>query len=177
MVYKPGQAGPTMNIPCEFYVFHAVADLLFSTFEMGFKAAIIGGSGNVGRCIVRRLIANPECEKVVMLGRGSVEEFASQPKVSQQTVNVNDIRSESSTHLGGVSVAFCTMGVGKPAKVCHFCLCRNSAIRWMSSPCVCSPFGLTFRRPLQRTSKGLTVQSQANSPLPANRVVSVIFRF
>eukprot|EP00299_Pterocystis_sp_00344_P005748 c17487_g1_i1.p1 GENE.c17487_g1_i1~~c17487_g1_i1.p1 ORF type:complete len:250 (+),score=42.04 c17487_g1_i1:1-750(+) len=81
--------------------------------------AVLGGSGNVGKAIVRHLVEDSSCSRVVLIGRREVEEFKSTPKVQQHIVDMNQLRNESEVVLKkeGVQACFVAMGVGKPREV------------------------------------------------------------
>ena len=53
-----------------------------------YSAIVLGATGNVGGRIVRLLIKNPRCEKVVVVTRRKMDAFAD-PKVSAVVVNMD----------------------------------------------------------------------------------------
>lgn len=81
------------------------------------KAAVLGGSGNVGAEIVKGLIKNEKIGQVLLVTRRHLKQFDS-PKTRQVIVSMeNDgFFQECAHHLQNVNIAFVTMGVGAPSK-------------------------------------------------------------
>jgi uncharacterized protein YbjT (DUF2867 family) len=77
-----------------------------------YSAIVLGGTGNVGGRIVKLLIENPRCKKVVVVTRRKTFAFAS-PKVSAVVVDMDRLAEEVSPHAQGVDVALVAFGVGK----------------------------------------------------------------
>ena len=73
---------------------------------------LLGATGNVGGHILRLLVQNPLCKKVVIVTRRHVAELAS-AKVQQVVVNMDRLEEELSPHAQGVDVALAAFGVGK----------------------------------------------------------------
>lgn len=82
------------------------------TAEAQYSAIVLGATGNVGGCIVRRLIESPLCKKVVVVTRRKTSAFAS-PKVSEVVVNMDRLAEEVAPYAQGVDVALAAFGVGK----------------------------------------------------------------
>ena len=77
-----------------------------------YTAIVLGATGNVGGCIVRLLIKNPLCKKVVVVTRRRTDVFA-EPKVSEVVVNMERLEEEVAPHAQGVDIALAAFGVGK----------------------------------------------------------------
>eukprot|EP00164_Ancoracysta_twista_P013668 GFYU01021904.1.p2 GENE.GFYU01021904.1~~GFYU01021904.1.p2 ORF type:complete len:260 (-),score=70.28 GFYU01021904.1:43-780(-) len=80
------------------------------------NAAVIGGTGSVGKSLVKSLIGSSNWERVVLIGRRKVDAYDNEPKVTQHVVDMDNIDSEAVEHLKGVDACFITLGVGAPAK-------------------------------------------------------------
>jgi uncharacterized protein YbjT (DUF2867 family) len=83
-----------------------------TSHEIQYSAIVLGGTGNVGGCIVRLLIENPLCKKVVVVTRRKTDAFAA-PKVFEAVVNMDRLEEEIEPHARGVDVALAAFGVGK----------------------------------------------------------------
>jgi uncharacterized protein YbjT (DUF2867 family) len=82
-----------------------------------YVAAIIGGSGSVGKHVVKSILADPQCEKVILVSRRELDDVkALNP--DKITVKVCDPLDdlEKIADLGGTNVAFCTLGHGSSRK-------------------------------------------------------------
>eukprot|EP01134_Creolimax_fragrantissima_P000843 CFRG0843T1 len=81
------------------------------------SAVVLGASGNVGGAIVRSLISNPSCEKVIILHRRTVDEFINSPKVEQHITDLNHpdqaVVDKAFQKADSLYVA---IGVGEPSK-------------------------------------------------------------
>ena len=80
--------------------------------EAEYSAIVLGATGNVGGRIVRLLIKNPRCKKIVVVNRRKTHTFAS-PKVSEVVVSMDRLEEEVLPHAVGVDVALAAFGVGK----------------------------------------------------------------
>lgn len=79
---------------------------------MQYSAIVLGATGNVGGRIVRILIRNPLCTKVVVVTRRHTGGF-SDPKVSEVVVDMERLEEQVAPHAVGVDVALAAFGVGK----------------------------------------------------------------
>jgi uncharacterized protein YbjT (DUF2867 family) len=77
-----------------------------------YTAILLGATGNVGGRIVRLLIGNPLCKKVVVVTRRKTGAFAD-PKVSEVVVNMDRLEEEVAPHAQGADIALAAFGVGK----------------------------------------------------------------
>ena len=77
-----------------------------------YSAIVLGATGNVGGRIVRLLIGNPLCRKVVVVTRRKTDAFAD-PRVSEVVVNMDRLEDEVAPHAQGVDIALAAFGVGK----------------------------------------------------------------
>lgn len=83
------------------------------------RAAVLGGTGSVGKEVIKALVACKECEKVVMINRREIDlkEFAS-AKVEQRVVDMDKLDQLSDNlRASSVNTIFVTLGVGQPSKL------------------------------------------------------------
>lgn len=80
--------------------------------ETQYSAMVLGATGNVGGRIVRLLIQNPLCKRVLVVSRRKTHTFAS-PKLSEVVVNMDRLEEEVAPHAMGVEIALAAFGVGK----------------------------------------------------------------
>jgi len=80
-------------------------------------AAILGGSGSVGQHVLKSILADPNCEKVILVSRRELNDLkALDPgKVTVQVCDPLDNLAKTS-NLKGTHVAFCTLGHGSSRK-------------------------------------------------------------
>lgn len=83
-----------------------------------YVAAIIGGSGSVGKHVVKSVVADPLCEKVILVSRRELDELKAlaPDKITVQICDPLDDVAKTS-NLKGTNVAFCTIGYGSASKV------------------------------------------------------------
>jgi uncharacterized protein YbjT (DUF2867 family) len=77
-----------------------------------YTAIVLGATGNVGGRIVKLLVKNPLCKKVLMVTRRRTDAFAD-PKISEVVVDMDRLEEEIAPHAQGVDVALAAFGVGK----------------------------------------------------------------
>ncbi len=77
-----------------------------------YSAIVLGATGNVGGRIVKLLIENPICRRVVVVTRRKTDAFINS-KVSEVVVNMERLEGEIAPHVHDVDVAFAAFGVGK----------------------------------------------------------------
>ena len=78
-----------------------------------YTAAILGGSGSVGKYVLEAILADPQCKKVILVSRRELGDLkALDPdKITVQVCDpLDDVATTSD--LKGVHVAFCTLGHG-----------------------------------------------------------------
>jgi len=80
--------------------------------EVEYTAMLLGATGNVGGRILRLLIQNPLCRRVVVVTRRNVAELA-HAKVQQVVVNMDKLEEELAPHAKDVDIALAAFGVGK----------------------------------------------------------------
>jgi len=81
------------------------------TSKFKIRALIIGHTGATGTALLDLLIASPECESIIAIGRRKSEMHTTSPKLTQHILpNMLDIASFDKKLLKGVNVAFCTIG-------------------------------------------------------------------
>uniref|UniRef100_A0A7S4AWU9 NAD(P)-binding domain-containing protein n=1 Tax=Pseudo-nitzschia australis TaxID=44445 RepID=A0A7S4AWU9_9STRA len=80
-------------------------------------AAILGGSGSVGKQVLKSILADPQCDQVILISRRKLDDLKSiDPE--RITVQVCDPLDDIGTNanLSGTNVAFCTLGHGSSRK-------------------------------------------------------------
>lgn len=80
--------------------------------KAGYSAMVLGATGNVGGCIVQRLVENPLCKKVVVVTRRRTDAFTD-PKVVEVVVDMDRLVEELAPHAQGIDIALAAFGVGK----------------------------------------------------------------
>jgi len=99
-----------------------------------YVAAILGGSGSVGKHVLESILADPQCEKIILVSRRKLDDLRSIDP-SKITVRVCDpldglaatATSSDDQFLKGVHVAFCTLGHGSARKATKEDLLRVDA--------------------------------------------------
>lgn len=85
------------------------------------SAAVIGGTGEVGKHVVSALQSIPTMKRIVLVGRRSVDEVKSDPRVEQVVIHpfsINGLHSpQVVSALKGVDAALITLGQGRPSEV------------------------------------------------------------
>lgn len=86
-------------------------------------AAILGGSGSVGKNVLKSLLADSQCDKVILLSRRELDDLkALDPeRIQVELCNpIDDLSKENLINVGAsganVNVAFCTLGHGSSRK-------------------------------------------------------------
>ncbi|CAM9911331.1 unnamed protein product [Choristocarpus tenellus] len=83
-----------------------------------FVAAVLGASGNVGGGVIKALLAEHRCGKLLLVGRRTLPFYKDEPRIHQHVVNMDNLEAESTSLLrdAGVQACFITMGVGAPVQ-------------------------------------------------------------
>lgn len=87
-----------------------------------YVAAILGGSGSVGKHVLKSLLADQHCDQVILLSRRELDDLKSLDpnRITVQVCDpIDDIGNNSSSDYlssAKVNVAFCTLGIGSPRK-------------------------------------------------------------
>ncbi len=87
---------------------------------MRLRAVVIGATGAVGSALVAELLASPKWDKVEILTRRHTNQFNNLPgaiKLTQYTINMDNLEAEALQYINNCDVAFCTLGIGEPTKV------------------------------------------------------------
>ena len=90
-------------------------------------AAVLGGSGSVGRNVLKFLLADPQCESVVLVSRRSLDDLQSIDKKRVRIEVCDPLDDMSKVDLSGAQVAFCTIGHGSARKATKEDLLRVDA--------------------------------------------------
>jgi len=107
-------------------------------------AAILGGSGSVGKHVVKSVLADPQCEKVILVSRRELDDLQKldPSKVTVQVVDpLDDVATKSD--LKGTNVAFCTLGHGKASETTKEDLMRVDATIPASFAKACKEAGVS----------------------------------
>lgn len=97
------------------------------TQETRYKAAVLGGSGSVGKHVLKNLLADSQCEKVVLVSRRELDDLkALDPKRVEVEV-CDPLDNVNESNLKGSTVAFCTVGHGSSKKASKEDLLRVDA--------------------------------------------------
>lgn len=60
-----------------------------------FAAAVLGGSGQVGGCVIKALLGESRCSSVILLNRRHLEKYDGESRVQQHVVNMDDLEAEA----------------------------------------------------------------------------------
>ena len=82
-----------------------------------YVAAILGGSGSVGKYVLKSILADPQCERIILVSRRELDDLKSldPEKITVQVCDPLDHLATNSD-LKGTHVAFCTLGHGSSRK-------------------------------------------------------------
>eukprot|EP00579_Thalassiosira_antarctica_P007771 CAMPEP_0201891076 /NCGR_PEP_ID=MMETSP0902-20130614/33596_1 /ASSEMBLY_ACC=CAM_ASM_000551 /TAXON_ID=420261 /ORGANISM="Thalassiosira antarctica, Strain CCMP982" /LENGTH=229 /DNA_ID=CAMNT_0048422127 /DNA_START=85 /DNA_END=774 /DNA_ORIENTATION=+ len=81
-----------------------------------YVAAVLGGSGSVGKHVLKSLLADPQCQKVVLVSRRALDDLKSIDPERIRIEVCNPLDDMSKADLSGAQVAFCTIGHGSSRK-------------------------------------------------------------
>lgn len=76
----------------------------------------LGATGAVGSVSLKRLLSLSKVNQVFSLGRREISEYAQNPKLIQQIIDIHQPTSYSELNIKA-DTAICTLGVGEPSKV------------------------------------------------------------
>lgn len=79
-------------------------------------AAVLGGSGSVGKHVLKSLLADQDCTKVVLISRRELNDYKSLDPDRIQVQVCTPLDDLSQANLNQVNVAFCTLGHGSSRK-------------------------------------------------------------
>ena len=84
-----------------------------------YTASILGGSGSVGKCILRSLLADSNCQSVLLVSRRPLDDIddGNKDRVKVHICNPIEDMSTLQDHLKSTNIAFNALGVGAPVKV------------------------------------------------------------
>ena len=82
-----------------------------------YNAAILGASGSVGKCVLRSLLADSNCNSVLLVSRRPLDDLQKlddrvKVEICNPMEDVSKLKLEKT-----IQVSFCTLGVGSPRKV------------------------------------------------------------
>ena len=106
--------------------FHTVASQSIVPMKQ-YVAAILGGSGSVGRKVLNTLLADPQCQNVVLVSRRSLDHLQSIDPKRVRIEVCDPLDDMSKVDLSGAQVAFCTIGHGSARKATKEDLLRVDA--------------------------------------------------
>lgn len=84
-----------------------------------YSALVLGATGNVGRQIVKLLVASPATQQVLVLNRRHSAELSDTPKVRQIVVSdMNTLAdaAEQAARQASATLGFCAIGIGKGSR-------------------------------------------------------------
>jgi uncharacterized protein YbjT (DUF2867 family) len=110
-----------------------------------YAAALLGGSGSVGQCVLRSLLEDVNCKSIVLVSRRPLNELqALDPKrIHVELVEEPMEDNISKANLRNPNIAFCTLGVGSSRKVSKEELMRVDATISGSFAKACKNAGVT----------------------------------
>eukprot|EP00298_Acanthocystis_sp_HF-20_P008194 c17534_g1_i1.p1 GENE.c17534_g1_i1~~c17534_g1_i1.p1 ORF type:complete len:240 (-),score=92.84 c17534_g1_i1:38-757(-) len=81
---------------------------------MSFTCSVLGGSGMVGGSVVRSLLADKNCSKIVLIGRREIPNYVGNNRIEQHIVSMDKLRSESERILSQspTDISIITLGIG-----------------------------------------------------------------
>ena len=82
-----------------------------------YVAAIIGGSGSVGKNVVKSLLEDSQCTKVILVSRRELDDLKALDPERISVEVCNPLENVTEANVSGANVAFCTVGYGSPRKV------------------------------------------------------------
>lgn len=82
-----------------------------------YTAAILGGSGSVGKCILKTLLKDTNCQQVLLVSRRPLDDLV-QDRVQVAVCNpLDDMSIQDRLKQMDAKIAFNAMGVGAPSQV------------------------------------------------------------
>mmetsp|Transcript_6430 Transcript_6430/g.13917 ORF Transcript_6430/g.13917 Transcript_6430/m.13917 type:complete len:159 (+) Transcript_6430:48-524(+) len=77
-----------------------------------YVAAVLGGSGSVGQHVLKTLLKDSQCTKVILLSRRELNDLKELDPTRIHVEICNPLDDMSKVDLSGTNVAFCTLGHG-----------------------------------------------------------------
>ena len=92
--------------------------ILIRFYEMSkqYTAALLGGSGSVGKHVLTSLLEDSQCTKVILLSRRKLDDLQTLDPARVQVQVLDPLDDMSKANLTGTNVAFCTLGHGSSRK-------------------------------------------------------------
>ena len=106
-------------------------------------AAVLGGSGSVGKHVLKSLLADTDCNKVILLSRRELDDIKALDPDRVQVQVCNPLDDLSNANLSGAKVAFCTLGHGSSRKASKEDLMQVDATIPGNFARVCKEAGVT----------------------------------
>ena len=106
-------------------------------------AALLGGSGSVGKHVLTTLLQDTNCSKVILLSRRPLPHLQSLDTQRIDLQILNPIDDMSQANLSGTNVAFCTLGHGSSRKSSKDDLLRVDATIPGAFAAACKKAGVT----------------------------------
>lgn len=79
-------------------------------------AAVLGGSGSVGQHVIKALLADSDCSKLILVSRRELDDIKALDSDRIHVEVCNPLDDMSKADLSGTNVAFCTLGHGSSRK-------------------------------------------------------------
>mmetsp|Transcript_6392 Transcript_6392/g.11683 ORF Transcript_6392/g.11683 Transcript_6392/m.11683 type:complete len:235 (+) Transcript_6392:117-821(+) len=77
-----------------------------------YVAAVLGGSGSVGQHVLKTLLKDSQCNKIILLSRRELNDLKALDPTRIHVEVCNPLDDMSKVDLSGTNVAFCTLGHG-----------------------------------------------------------------
>jgi uncharacterized protein YbjT (DUF2867 family) len=92
-----------------------------------YVAAILGGSGSVGKHVLKSLLADSQCNQVILLSRRELDDLKALDPDRVRVEVCDPLDDMTKVDLSGINVAFCTLGHGSSRKATKEDLLRVDA--------------------------------------------------
>jgi len=109
-----------------------------------YVAALLGGSGSVGKYVLKSILADPNCERVILISRRELNDLKAldTERIAVQVCDpLDDLATKAD--LKGTHVAFCTLGHGSSRKSTRNDLLRVDATIPGEFARICKDAGVT----------------------------------
>eukprot|EP01112_Ceratiomyxa_fruticulosa_P007065 TRINITY_DN1820_c0_g1_i1.p1 TRINITY_DN1820_c0_g1~~TRINITY_DN1820_c0_g1_i1.p1 ORF type:complete len:265 (+),score=49.33 TRINITY_DN1820_c0_g1_i1:192-986(+) len=84
-----------------------------SSVRGGIRALVIGGTGAIGKEVVKELTVSPRFNKVTVVLRRDAPELPDDPKLEKVVLNMDRMEDELKINKGDYDVSFCCLGTTK----------------------------------------------------------------
>ena len=81
-----------------------------------YVAAVLGGSGSVGQHVIKSLLADSDCSKLILVSRRELDDIKALDSDRIHVEVCDPLDDMSKVDISGTNVAFCTLGHGSSRK-------------------------------------------------------------